>query len=374
MNRKIVLGIVFIVIIGGTIVFSNFLISQKELPPQRPKTEIKNYVSVVPVAYQPIPVSIEAFGRVGSSQQLNLVAEVGGKLLPGNISFKEGTNFRQGDILAKINNSEQLLNLQSRKSNFLNLVASVLPDLKIDFPDNYDQWDAYYNNIDLDKTLPVLPKELTPKAKAFLATKNILSEYFAIKSLEENLSKYTLIAPYNGSIQSVSIEIGSVVNPGSVVASIIRTDRLELKIPIELKDFENISIGTKVSIFQEGSENKSWTGKVVRKADFVDANTQSVSAYVSIESPKGDVYDGMYLRAVIPGKVVKEGMRIQRSIVQNKSEVFVVEDNKLQTKKINIAQITQDEVVFNGLTPGSMLVVDAPSNASNNMVVEIIKD
>lgn len=374
MNRKIVLGIVFIVIIGGTIVFSNFLISQKELPPQRPKTEIKNYVKVVPVTYQPIPVSIEAFGRVGSSQQLNLVAEVGGKLLPGNISFKEGTNFRQGDILARINNSEQLLNLQSRKSNFLNLVASVLPDLKIDFPDNYDQWDDYYNNIDFDKTLPVLPKNLSPKAKAFLATKNILSEYFAIKSLEENLTKYTLTAPYNGSIQSVSIEIGSVVNPGSVVASIIRTDRLELKIPIELKDFENISIGTRVSIFQEGNQGKSWTGKVVRKADFVDANTQSVSVYVSIDNPKGDVYDGMYLRAVIPGKIVKEGMRIQRSIVQNKSEVFVVEDNKLQTKQINIAQITQDEVIFNGLAPGSMLVVDAPSNASNNMNVEIIKD
>ncbi len=374
MNRKIVLGIVFIVIIGGTIIFSNFLISQKELPPQRPKTEIKNYVRVVPVTYQPIPVSIEAFGRVGSSQQLNLVAEVGGKLLPGNISFKEGTNFRQGDILARINNSEQLLNLQSRKSNFLNLVASVLPDLKIDFPDNYDQWDDYYNNIDFDKTLPVLPKNLSPKAKAFLATKNILSEYFAIKSLEENLTKYTLTAPYNGSIQSVSIEIGSVVNPGSVVASIIRTDRLELKVPIELKDFENISIGSKVSIFPEGNQGKSWTGKVVRKADFVDANTQSVSVYISIDDPKGDVYDGMYLRAVIPGKIIKEGMRIQRSIVQNKSEVFVVENNKLQTKRINIAQVTQDEVIFNGLTPGSMLVVDAPSNASNNMVVEIIKD
>lgn len=374
MNRKLVLGIVFTVIIGGTVIFSNFLISQKELPPQRPKTEVKNYVKVVPVAYQPIPVSIEAFGRVGSSQQLNLVAEVGGKLLPGNISFKEGTNFRQGDILAKINNSEQLLNLQSRKSNFLNLVASVLPDLKIDFPDNYEQWDVYYNNIELNSTLPILPKNLTPKAKAFLASKNILSEYFTIKSLEENLSKYTLIAPYNGSIQSVSIEIGSVVNPGSVVASIIRTDRLELKVPIELKDIDNISIGTSVSIFQEGKENKSWTGKVVRMADFVDANTQSVSAYVSIDSPRGDVYDGMYLRAVIPGKVVKEGMRIQRSIVQNKSEVFVVEDSKLQSKQINIAQITQDEVVFNGLAPGSMLVVDAPSNASNNMVVEIIKD
>ena len=374
MNRKLVLGIIFIIIIGGTIVFSNFLISQKEWPPQRPKTEIKNYVKVVPVVYEQLPINIVAFGRVGSSQQLNLVAEVGGKLLPGDISFKEGANFKEGSILAKINNSEQLLNLQSRKSNFLNLVASVLPDLKIDFPDNFQEWDAYYNRIDLDKTLPVLPKGLSTKAKAFLATKNILSEYFAIKSLEDNLTKYTLHAPYNGSIQSVSIEIGSVVNPGSVVASIIRTDRLELKVPIELKDIGNISMGTKVQMFQEGNESKSWSGTVIRKADFVDPNTQSVSVYISINNPRGDIFDGMYLRAVIPGKVIKEGMRIQRSIVQNKTEVFVVEENKLKTKEINITQITDDEIIFDGLAPGAMLVVDAPSNASNNMEVEIIKN
>ncbi len=374
MNRKIVLGIVFIVILGGTLSFSRFLISQKELPAQRPKPEVKNYVKAIPVRYESVPVAIEVFGRVGSSQQLNLVAEVGGKLLPGNVALKEGTNFRQGSVLAKINNSEQLLSLQSRKSNFLNLVATAIPDIKIDFAESYTQWESYYNRIDLDKDLPIIPSNLSPKAKAFLATKGILSEYYSIKSLEDNLKKYTLIAPYNGSIQTVSIEVGSVVNPGSTIASIIRTDKLELKVPIELGDIDNISMGTKVIMYQEGNERKKWNGVVVRKADFVDANTQSVNVYVSIDSPNGDVYDGMYLRAVIPGKTVKEGMRIQRSIVQNKTEVFVVEDDRLQTKQINIAQITQDEVVFNGLEPGAMLVVDAPSNASNNMKVEIIKE
>ncbi|MEQ9593244.1 MAG: HlyD family efflux transporter periplasmic adaptor subunit [Cyclobacteriaceae bacterium] len=374
MNRKIVLGIVFIVILGGTLSFSRFLISQKELPAQRPKPEVKNYVKAIPVRYESVPVAIEVFGRVGSSQQLNLVAEVGGKLLPGNVALKEGTNFRQGSVLAKINNSEQLLSLQSRKSNFLNLVATAIPDIKIDFAESYTQWESYYNRIDLDKDLPIIPSNLSAKAKAFLATKGILSEYYSIKSLEDNLKKYTLIAPYNGSIQTVSIEIGSVVNPGSTIASIIRTDKLELKVPIELKDIDNISMGAKVVMYQEGNERKKWNGVVVRKADFVDANTQSVNVYVSIDSPNGDVYDGMYLRAVIPGKTVKEGMRIQRSIVQNKTEVFVVEDDRLQTRQINIAQITQDEVVFNGLEPGAMLVVDAPSNASNNMKVEIIKE
>ena len=139
-------------------------------------------------------------------------------------------------------------------------------------------------------------------------------------------------------------------------------------------NIDNISMGTKVVMYQEDNKNKKWNGVVVRKADFVDANTQSVNVYVSINSPNGDAYDGMYLRAVIPGKTVKEGMRIQRSIVQNKTEVFVVEQDRLQTRQINIAQITQDEVVFNGLESGAMLVVDAPSNASNNMKVEIIKE
>ena len=374
MNRKIILGIAFLIIIGGAISLSVYLINQKELPPQRPKPEIKNYVKAIPVAYKPAQLYIETFGRVGSSQQVNLIAEVGGKLEPGSISFKEGTNFSRGNLLAKINNDEQRLNLQSRKSSFLNLVATILPDLRIDFPDIFPSWERYYAEIDLDKDLPELPAIGSAKAKAFLSTANILSEYYTIKSLEENLKKYNLYAPYNGSIQSVNVEIGSVVNPGTTIASIIRTDRLELKVPVELQDIDQVSIGTDVTIYQEGRDDKRWTGEIVRKADFVDPNNQSVNVYIAINSPENDVYDGMYLKAVIPGKEIKEGMSVARAIVKNKNEVFVVEDGVLRTKTINIAQIDQNEIIFNGLPAGEMLVVDAPTNASDNMKVEIVKN
>ena len=374
MNRKIILGIAFLIIIGGAISLSVYLINQKELPPQRPKPEIKNYVKAIPVAYKPAQLYIETFGRVGSSQQVNLIAEVGGKLEPGSISFKEGTNFSRGNLLAKINNDEQRLNLQSRKSSFLNLVATILPDLRIDFPDIFPSWEQYYAEIDLDKDLPELPAIGSAKAKAFLSTANILSEYYTIKSLEENLKKYNLYAPYNGSIQSVNVEIGSVVNPGTTIASIIRTDRLELKVPVELQDIDQVSIGTDVTIYQEGRDDKRWTGEIVRKADFVDPNNQSVNVYIAINSPENDVYDGMYLKAVIPGKEIKEGMSVARAIVKNKNEVFVVEDGVLRTKTINIAQIDQNEIIFNGLPAGEMLVVDAPTNASDNMKVEIVKN
>jgi hypothetical protein len=50
-----------------------------------------------------------------------------------------------------------------------------------------------------------------------------------------------------------------------------------------------------------------------------------------------------------------------------------VEGGRLVSKEINIEKITQGQVIFNGLKEGDMLVVEAPSNASNNMKVEIVK-
>ena len=61
MNRKVVLGIVFTIIIGGTLMFSRFLVSQKQLPAQKPKPEVKNYVKVIPVTYEAVPVTVQPF-------------------------------------------------------------------------------------------------------------------------------------------------------------------------------------------------------------------------------------------------------------------------------------------------------------------------
>ena len=114
----------------------------------------------------------------------------------------------------RINDAEARLNLQARKSQFLNLIASSLPDFKIDFTEDYPAWQTYFESIEIDKSLNSLPEITTNKVKTFLATKNILGEYYSIKSGEENLRKYYLYAPYDGSIVNVNLETGTVVNPG----------------------------------------------------------------------------------------------------------------------------------------------------------------
>lgn len=374
MKKKIITFFLVVIIIGGAFYFSSYLGSQKKDPPQREKPKAINYVKVMDFAPTGIETNIEAYGRVGSSQQLSMIAEVGGRMLQGSVPLKKGQSFKKGQLLCKVHSVEQRLNLQSQKSRFLNIIASVLPDMRIDFSDNFATWEKYFDQIDIEAELPELPKPKSSKEKTFLATKNILSDYYSIKSQEENLKKYAIYAPFNGSIQSVSFEIGSVINPGTNIASIIRTDKLELEIPCEIRDIPYIEIGRKVSVISETPKYKEWNGKVTRISDFVDANTQSVAVFISIEpSRKNKIMDGFFLKALIPGKMIEDAVRVPRNILKNKNEVFLVEDGKLKTKTVVVHKLSQSTAVISGLKQGDKYVVDMPSNASENMEVKIIK-
>jgi hypothetical protein len=100
--RKLIVAVVVIAIFAAGYFLMKLFANQKELPPERPKVEAANYVKVNTVKYDNIDTEIVAYGRITSSQSLNIIAEVGGRLLPGNINLKPGENFRQGQILCRI--------------------------------------------------------------------------------------------------------------------------------------------------------------------------------------------------------------------------------------------------------------------------------
>ena len=371
--RKLIVGLVVVAIFATGYFLMQFFAQQKELPPERPKVEATNYVKVNAVKYEDIDTEIVAYGRLTSSQSLNIIAEVGGRLLPGTVALKPGENFRQGQVLCRIYDVEARLDLQSRKSQYLNLIASVLPDVKIDYADQYDAWLKYFEDIEIDKQLPELPEVTELKLKTFLATRNILSEYYSIRSAEENLRKYTIYAPYHGSISALNLEVGTIVSPGTTIASIIRTDKLELEIPVEVKDIKWVGEGTPVQVMSEDGA-RTWEGFVIRKADRVDPNNQSINVYISVEAgPDSGLYDGLYLKAVIPGSTLESALEVPRRILQSGDEVFVVENGLLKSKKVNIQKINNDNVLINGLNEGDSLVLEAPVNASENMKVEIFE-
>lgn len=361
---------VIIVSIGILILVSAFLISgvlsdMKEPPKVEEPKEIKKYVQTSPVQYRSIPTEIVAYGRVETAESLDMIAEVGGRMTSGSVVLKEGQSFRKGALLYKIDDTEARLNLQSDKSNFLKDLAAILPDIKIDFSDNYEVWSAYLNAIDLNKDLPELPKHTSAKEKTFLATRNIFGSYYSIKSKEANLKKFRFYAPFEGSISLVNLQSGSFVNPGSNIGKLLRSNKLELRVDVNTSDIDWIDMGAEASVISE--RGKVLKGRVTRIGEFINAQTQSIDVFIALEPGSDRIYDGEYLKASVPGRVVDRGMVIPRNAIFNNNEVFVLEDSLLKVKTITIHKLNNETAIFSGLVENSELVMEPLINAHNNM-------
>jgi multidrug efflux pump subunit AcrA (membrane-fusion protein) len=371
-NKNILITVIAIVIIvaagfGGM----KYLANQKVDPPTKPIEIQDKYVKALKVKNEDIPVKVVAYGRVGTAQPLDLTAEVSGRIESGTVPLKAGQAFRKGDVLFVIEQRTALLNLKSQKSTLFNLIGGILPDMRIDYSDNYEQWQNYFQNFDLEGDLPELPEPTTLKEKTFLASKNIFTNYYTIKGEEERLKKAIVRAPYSGSITEVLMEVGSFSNLNSRIAKIIKTDQLEIDLPVELNQLKWIKTGSEVILSDE--QGQSWKGKVKRMSSYVNPNTQSISVYIGIENnPKASVYDGLYLRAEILGTPASNVMEVPRGALFEGNKLFVIENEQLKIRAIQIEKFNEETVLVSGLKDGDQVVPEPVINARENMDVKIL--
>lgn len=369
--RKFIVGLILVfALFGLTYMLTGMLSGMAETAEELQKEAVKLFVKTAPVDYTTNIAKIVESGRLSSQQQVDLSAEVQGQILPGDVVLKEGTKFKQGALLVRIFDEEAKNNLKASKSKFMNGIAGILPDIKIDFPESYKKYEDFFNSIKIDEPLPELPQLDSDKEKVFLASRNILNDYFNIKSAEVRLSKYRLYAPFDGSFTGVYLEPGSVANPGSRIASMIRTDKLELEVPVRIEDAYWVTVGEKVQVFTKDRLTQ-WTGHIVRKSDFMDPNSQTIMVYIAL-SPEKDkpLYQGQFLMAEFLAKTLDNSMEIPRNAVFNKDRVFIVEDGKLKEKKVTILKTHETTVIISGLPEGSDLVVEPLVNAKEGFNAE----
>ncbi len=373
MGRKSIIVLSFIAIIILAIVLSMALQGRKKTPAEKPPKEFKVFAKTEIVKYSQIVPQVKEGGRLGSNRYVEVISEVQGEILKTNVNLKRGQKFKKGNLLIKIFNEEAKFNLKASKSRFITSIANALPDLKIDYPDSYSKWMNFFNSIKMDQKLPGLPEIALSQEKIFMASRNILNDYFLIKSAEVRLSKYSIYAPFKGTFTDVMLEVGSIANPGSRIARIICTDLLELEIPVKVEDINLLVVGDKVRVTTE-DESVEMEGRIIRIADFVSPATQSVSVFIGIRpNNKIKLYEGLYLTASFNGTPLTHVMEIPRNAVFNTDIVFVVHKGKLAKEKIKIHKINEKTLIFSGLNEGSEIVIEPLVNAQTGTLVEKIK-
>lgn len=369
----------YIIIISGIAIilfayFSmSFLSGLKKQPKRAAEKEVFRYVKAEPVKYGTAKGEIVSTGRIYSKSEVALSSEVSGKVMSGNVSFKKGQQFKKGDLLLKVYDKEAGLSLKANKSNFLNLLANLLPDLKTDLTERYDAWNDFFNSINLENELPELPKIKSTKEKVFLASRNILSTYYNIKSAESTFKKYSIFAPFDGAITTVNIEVGGIAAIGTRLGNIINTRELELEVPLKIENAKWVNKGDRVKL-STSTDNESWNGVVVRKSGDLDVQTQSISVFVEIiNNQKNPLYKGQYLKAYFNSLSIDGVMEIPRNSIVNTNEVFIVKNDLLVKAAIEVVKVNETSVFIRGLKENEMVVVEPLVNAQENTKVKILE-
>lgn len=368
-DRRIVIIVSVIFIIGLAYGLMRFLIAQREAPPVRHSIEARRLVKVETVRYNNIASEVSAPGRLSAIAEIDIVAEGSGKIEAGQVSLKKGATFRKGDLLFVVYPDEAILSLKARKSQYQNTLAGIIPDLVIDFPEAETAFNDFFASIEVDKPLPPMPEVNNNKLKIFLASRGVISEYYNIQRDELQLERRIVRAPFNGTYKEVYIELGAYTNTGGRVARAIQTDHLELEVPLERADAAWIKVGDSVKVVSE-ERKLNWKGKVIRKGQFVDENTQLQTIFIGIPYETNQpLLAGEYLVANFPLRPIKDVMEIPRNAVFNSNEIFLAQTGRLAKARINVIKVNERTLLFNGLNEGDTLVIQQLINVSEGTLV-----
>ena len=155
--RKFLLVFIGLILLGGSIYLAYALINA---PKEDNAKKADNYkpIAVDTIQNKDIPIIVKTNGIAEAVKKFELFSEVEGVFQYSSKDFRTGQTYQKGQLLLKINNEEFRANVISAKSDFFNLLVALMPDIKIDYPDEFTKWQSYLDNFDVQKPLPDLPE------------------------------------------------------------------------------------------------------------------------------------------------------------------------------------------------------------------------
>ncbi|MDO6813700.1 efflux RND transporter periplasmic adaptor subunit [Tenacibaculum soleae] len=368
--RKLIIVGVGVVVLALSFALSNYFKNSKKRPKQK-AVKVEKTVFTEEVKNGDVAIAITANGSVTAKNKVAIFSEVQGVLQGTGKEFKAGVSYRKGQTLLRINNQEFYATIQSQRSTLQNLIASIMPDMQLDYPESFQKWDVYLRNFDIKSTIKPLPEPSSDKEKYFITGKNIYTTFYNVKNLEARLAKYNVRAPFNGIITEALVTNGTLVRAGQKMGEFIDDTVFELALSVNGSFADVLQKGKKVTL-NNLEKTKTWNGKVTRINGKIDQATQTVQVFIEVKGK--DVREGMYLEANVPIKTATEAIEIDRKLLVDNTSLYVVKNNKLDMVTVNPIHFNEKTVVVKGLENGEILVRKPVAGAYVGLPVTIFSE
>lgn len=365
--RKIILFAIGIIIIVGALFAANYIIKSNEK--EKPKAEkVVKTVFVEEVKNTAIPIVLTANGTLVAKNRLELYSEVQGVFRSSAHDFKPGQTYRKGETLLRLDSSEYYASVQAAKSEFYNLVTSLMPDLRLDYPEAFPTWNKYLNNFDVNEAVPSLPETTSEKVGYFITGRGVNAAYYNVKNLEQRLGKYSIRAPFSGIVTEALVTKGTLIRSGQKLGEFIDTSVYELELSVGKKFSDLLKIGEAVALTTVDT-NKEYTGEVIRVNGRIDQATQTIKVFVQVTGD--DLKEGMFLEAQLDAKEEADAINIPRKLLVDEDQLFILKDSILDIIKVEPVYFSTDNVVIKGVPDGTLILSRPITGGYAGMLVKV---
>ncbi len=338
---------VLIVVVIVAVLFYN---KSKMQAKAAPKVTDVFYVSVQSVTSSALNEDISLIGTVNADKDVNIVSETQGKVVAVNTQV--GDYKQAGAVLIQVDDELKRAAFMSAEANF--------EKSKKDF-ERYtvllkqgSATDAQMDNFKLQLA-------------------NAESQYIVAK---KQLSDTKITTPISGYVTARNVDIGTMVNPGMVIANVVDISKIKVKVNVAEQDVFKIKPGNRVKVTTDVFPGTVFEGRIETissKAD--DAHTYPIEVAVYNNGAE-KLKAGMFAKVNFSTAAKEGSLTIPREALLGsvkEPEVYVIENGIAKLRKLVLGEEAGVRVeVLEGLNSGEQVVVSGQTNLEENAKVKIV--
>jgi len=351
-------------------------------------------VDVSPATLEKKPVSANFQGEVRAKTNIELVAQVTGKVVTVTDNFIEGGKFLAGETLLEIDSADYQVALKSAEAS----VASARVDLDMELASaetNARQWRDLQNKPLREANPLVLNKPQVDRATALLRAAEA-----ELTAAQLNYDRTKISAPFDGRIMTKNAELGQFVSRGSSIGQVFSTESMEVRIPmtdLQISELgltlgyaapklnnENTAlkfVNAKISA-DFGIRRQEWDGYLKNVDASIDNETRLLYATIVVENTNQQsmpLAPGLFVDVELQSSATFSGLQVPRAALRNGNQVYVIKDDKLQIKPVSVIFTSSEWVILNDdkseksdnlLVNGEEVITSAVPGAHNGMRIK----
>ncbi|MEL7444626.1 MAG: HlyD family efflux transporter periplasmic adaptor subunit, partial [Pseudomonadota bacterium] len=318
MNRQLMWSIG---LLGAALVIAVLMVVLRPAPAEEERVAEAPLVEAVAFEAAAGPIAVLASGTVQAREEVVVGVQVSGRLTYVHPSFREGGVIGAGDTLLRIEQAEYLNNVRIAQADVAAQDVSVLQaeeevavarDELSRFAErqvgNTEQRGATTQILpptNLDRSAPA-PNEngseegtsvngvlatREPQLRSAQAARERAAANLADAQLSLNRTRVT--APFRGLVRQEDAALGSLVQPGQALGTIVSTDAFEVRIsltPDEAALIPGLLSGSGPRIpanvfYDYGGRTYRWPAFIDRASSILDAATRNVEVFLQVPSP-----------------------------------------------------------------------------------------